>query len=459
MKIACICCTYKRPVQLANVIACFVSQDHTDRELIILDDAGQYQNQSGDRWRLVSVDQRFRTLGEKRNASAALVSSDVDAYAVWDDDDAYLPWHLSAAAAALQSADYTIPTKLWIEKPGPRLEVQENQYMYHGGWTFRRLAFERAGGYPFEQSGQDQSFLRRLKQAKLRRADPLQFDSRPSYVYRWCTIKGHKHLSALDKATGYLQMADLDSKPVAGAIVPQLERDWTQLATPPGRPQSRPITAVMLNWKRPDNVREIVSRWRDSRFVDEVLIWDNSGELEPLDGATVVRCSQNMTFNPRFAMAALARNDCILMQDDDLVTRDEHLARLYSSWQSDPDVIHGVFGRHPRVDGSYAENVNCQEAEVAVVLTRLMMFHRRYAAEFFRALPAFAEIQDGYEPRGNGEDLVLNYAVRKITGRLNRVHNIKPKELPAPHAVCGVNGHYQQRTKLMRRGEEWLATK
>jgi glycosyltransferase involved in cell wall biosynthesis len=120
MKLAAICCTYVRPKALAAVIECFLRQDYPVelRELIVLDDAGQYANQAGNRWRLVSSPVRFRTLGEKRNASAALVSPDVDAYCVWDDDDIYLPWHMAAAAAALKDADYTIPTVIYIDRRG-----------------------------------------------------------------------------------------------------------------------------------------------------------------------------------------------------------------------------------------------------------------------------------------------------------------------------------------------------
>ncbi len=216
------------------------------------------------------------------------------------------------------------------------------------------------------------------------------------------------------------------------------------------------ISAVLLNWKRPDNVREIVRRWHGSRFVSEILIWDNSGQLEPLDGATIVRASRNMTFFPRFALACLARHQCVITQDDDLVTRDEHIEALHNYWLADPDVIHGIEGRDPKPDGTYATNVNHREADVSMCITRLIMFDRRFAAEFFRALPAFADIQAGYEPYGNGEDIVFNYAARRITGRKARVHRIRPKDLPAPHAVCGARGHYEQRSKLMERGEEWL---
>ena len=54
-----------------QMLRCFLAQDYPHRELLILDDASQYADQSGDRWRLVSVRRRFATLGEKRNAAAA----------------------------------------------------------------------------------------------------------------------------------------------------------------------------------------------------------------------------------------------------------------------------------------------------------------------------------------------------------------------------------------------------
>ena len=184
--------------------------------MIVLDDAGQYADQQGDGWRIVSLPTRFRTLGEKRNASAALVSPDVDAYCIWDDDDIYLPWHISAAAAALAEADYTIPTQLYIDKKG-RLECKANQILFHGAWSFRRKAFETVCGYPFIQSGQDQGLLKRFKAANLRRADPIQFDARPSYVYRWFTAHS-QHLSAMG-ADGYDRLGGQPT-PSATAINP-----------------------------------------------------------------------------------------------------------------------------------------------------------------------------------------------------------------------------------------------
>ena len=168
---------------------------------------------------------RFRTLGEKRNASA-LVSPDVDAYCVWDDDDIYLPWHMSAADAALASADYTIPSVVLIDKKD-RLEHKANQSLFHGAWAFRREAFDGVSGYPFIQSGQDQGLLKQFKSGNLRRADPIQFEPRPSYDYRWFTAHS-QHLSAMGK-DGYERLSKLPL--FAGSqILPNWDREWESVS-------------------------------------------------------------------------------------------------------------------------------------------------------------------------------------------------------------------------------------
>ena len=105
MKLAALCCTYLRPDGLGQLIECFNRQDYPLelRELVILDDAGQYENQSGDGWRLVSIPSRFRSLGEKRNACAALASPDVEGFLVADDDDIYLPHWFYVAGRSVKS--------------------------------------------------------------------------------------------------------------------------------------------------------------------------------------------------------------------------------------------------------------------------------------------------------------------------------------------------------------------
>lgn len=137
----------------------------------------------------------------------------------------YLPWHMNAAAAALADADYTIPSMVLIDKKN-HLERKANQGLFHGAWSFRREAFEKVCGYPFIQSGQDQGLLKRFKAVNLRRADPIHFDARPSYVYRWFTAHS-QHLSAMG-AHGYERFGKQPA-PSNSTITPGWDRDWIRL--------------------------------------------------------------------------------------------------------------------------------------------------------------------------------------------------------------------------------------
>ena len=208
MKIAAVCCTYLRPKHLGWLIKCFLKQDFPadSRELLILDDAGQYDSRQQDGWTLISFKRRFRSLGEKRNAAIALTSPDVDALAVWDDDDVYLPWALSASVAALKTAPWSRPSLVLHERADGKLRQHETGGLFHGGWAYTKQAFDRAGGYPPIDNGEDQRFAQRLKRAGVTESDPCKLGSRPFYVYRWGPGAGY-HLSGMGP-NGYQKLGE-----------------------------------------------------------------------------------------------------------------------------------------------------------------------------------------------------------------------------------------------------------
>ncbi len=124
LKITAFCPTLNRPELLGRLIKCFEHQTYDNRELIILDDGGQYESgQKGDRWELISVPRRFRTLGEKNNAAMAMASFDSKALAKADDDDIYAPWWLESLADALGRAEVVQP-KLVVDFVGGEWEVE-----------------------------------------------------------------------------------------------------------------------------------------------------------------------------------------------------------------------------------------------------------------------------------------------------------------------------------------------
>jgi glycosyltransferase involved in cell wall biosynthesis len=214
VKIAAVCCTYLRPKQLGHLVRCFERQDYADRELVILDDAGQYGPAAGDRWRLISISPRFPTLGEKRNAAAEYVSADVEALAVWDDDDLYLPWALSASVAALRLAAWSRPSIVLHPQSDAILRQHRTGGLFHGGWAYRREVFARAGGYPAMNNGEDQALAARLAAAGARQADPCELGFPPFYVYSW---SGGWHLSGMGD-DGYRRLGGLRAEKTALVI-------------------------------------------------------------------------------------------------------------------------------------------------------------------------------------------------------------------------------------------------
>ena len=104
---------------------------------------------------------RLRTLGEKRNACAALASPDAEGLLVADDDDIYLPHWFRTQAEALRQAEWSRPGLVLLAH-GDALKEHDTGGLYHGGWAFRRSAFDQVRGYAAINNGEDQDLAKRL---------------------------------------------------------------------------------------------------------------------------------------------------------------------------------------------------------------------------------------------------------------------------------------------------------
>ncbi len=191
--VSCLCPTYRRPRMLANALGCFLAQEYPvdRRELIIMDDAGQYTPMANADWQLISFSRRFRSLPEKYNALAGLAQGDI--IVVWEDDDIYLPDHLSAHVRALASGGFSKPSRVFSIHSGA-LREENAAGRFHGSMAFTRKAFERLGGWPLSRRGDfDQQFMSGLGLSG-GQVDTCS-TSPPSYVFRWGST-GDYHGSA-----------------------------------------------------------------------------------------------------------------------------------------------------------------------------------------------------------------------------------------------------------------------
>lgn len=79
------------------------------------------------------------------------------------------------------------------------------------------------------------------------------------------------------------------------------------------------VTAVLLRWKRHDELREIEAHLRTFPFIGEVIIWDNTR-------------GENFINFGRYLAAAEAENETIYTQDDDCII--ENVEELFNVYES-----------------------------------------------------------------------------------------------------------------------------
>ncbi len=244
--VTCLCPTYGRFERLRDAVACFLLQDYPgERHLYIENDAPErLQLCRGRMWSMLTYDigarvkitlqqngVRFKTLGHKRQA--LLENAYTPLIAHWDDDDLYLPWHLTQCVETLLREDVGCAkprAAWWAVGPPDGFEVRGPCHnVFEGQMVFRREAALELGGYPPKVSGQAKVLL-----GIFRRVGDLYTWNPPydriSYVYRWadglCHISGGGNNQQSHKAFGQSNQDFGDGRPL---IPPDaLPADWAR---------------------------------------------------------------------------------------------------------------------------------------------------------------------------------------------------------------------------------------
>ncbi len=187
-----LCPTWNRPAHLANLVRQFLAQDYPAdrRELLILCDSGQFDNQRGDGWELIAIPRRFHSLPEKYNALLGLVSKDSDAVVVAEDDDLYSPGHSSASAAALSAAEFSKPSQVLMTHRGAT-RLKDARGRFHASLAMNAEWLRRLGGWPnVRELNFDKRLMGDMTQHG-RLGDPIKLGFPPTYTYVWDGVRGH----------------------------------------------------------------------------------------------------------------------------------------------------------------------------------------------------------------------------------------------------------------------------
>lgn len=172
------------------------------------------------------------------------------------------------------------------------------------------------------------------------------------------------------------------------------------------------LTVVMLNWRRPALVKNLMNRYLAMSCVAGGVVVDCSGSSDRWrPDLTYVRVVPDPGLVARFAGAALARTKMVMLADDDIEVPEATVQALLDDVMQKPRGAYGLIGRNPDAAGNY--NLEKVYDRCEVLLTRCLVTSRAMcglAADFVHDM-----VRDlGGVPYGNGEDIVLSAVVNKM---------------------------------------------
>jgi len=171
-------------------------------------------------------------------------------------------------------------------------------------------------------------------------------------------------------------------------------------------PEETPqVSACLVSWKRPENVRRIVEQLRQEPLIDDIVIWNNAPQPLEIagDDVTVVQSASNVVTYGRYLAVEHAKHDVIYTQDDDCLVH--NIGELYETFRNNPHrIAHGLKLGHLAVN---AENL-FGDAQMALVGWG-GFFHREWTGVF-----------DAYRELFGEDELLWRKADRLFSLLLNR---------------------------------------
>jgi hypothetical protein len=213
--------------------------------------------------------------------------------------------------------------------------------------------------------------------------------------------------------------------------------------------RTRKTTAILLSYKRHQNLREIVANLNATGLVDEVIIWNNNPEVTLRAGpeATIINSSANFRAIARYGAALLAKNDTILFQDDDVMYEPEGIVTLHHDLHRRPDRIYGFRGRMLD-NGRYT--ITAMVGEVDIVLGQFMLFTKELLASVYGDLLRLS-------PFDRGDDIAFSL----LTGARHLCRSAPKRVLgwADRHALWRDPEHLRRRQEMVDRVQALLRQK
>ena len=227
--ITILCPTYGRPRRLEELLSCFLRQDYGNCSLHVWNDhPEQVLRFIHDRVTIENIRPRFTSYGAKRQFMLEACRPGLVAF--WDDDDIYLPNHLSYSIG--HHAHYKTQCSKhlfhWVDGGHSKYRITA------AGWCNTLLADRDlllgAGGFDSVPNHTCEGLIRRLIATGHLVGSGAWDHEQPTFIYR--QGDGNHHISRESVATAHMSM-DLHADTREHGIIqllPHWERDYQAVA-------------------------------------------------------------------------------------------------------------------------------------------------------------------------------------------------------------------------------------
>ena len=156
----------------------------------------------------------------------ANIEGESDVFAVWEDDDIYLPHHLRQIADNIEGRPWAKPSHVF-SLHSRKIETERADGRFHASLAMTVESFVKTDGWPeTHQLNFDQQLFTNL--SIITGCDGVYQTDTPSYIFRWGST-GEYHGQALGEHWYEAAASCGDQRPGPIDIVPQFDEETKQV--------------------------------------------------------------------------------------------------------------------------------------------------------------------------------------------------------------------------------------
>jgi hypothetical protein len=178
-------------------------------------------------------------------------------------------------------------------------------------------------------------------------------------------------------------------------------------------------TALLLNWKRKDNLIQVIDAIKSQTVGVEIILWNNNPEDQTAYDVDIqINASSNLLCWPRWLMASYASTEYVFTNDDDLMFADNRVIQDCIRYVNKCDCMIGYAGVKLSNKGYFGSMHISQPPEkdtkVNILKGRFMFLKK----EYLKNVPIIpykmmtpTQIKGGYRIE---DDLLINHYYKGI---------------------------------------------